>query len=111
MNDDCIYELPFNHDLNFFEVYHHTQEKLATKNIDLQKIINFVYLPAYYEHSRNTREEAVTSIFMPRCICEYKRHITMLRDRLELNVGVLLQQTDVRLSLDLIKFYEQQNVK
>lgn len=111
MNDDCVYELPFNHDLNFFEAYHYTQEKLAKKNVDLHKLINFIYMPAYYEHSRNTREEAMTSMFMPRCICEYKRHIVMLKDRLDLDIGVLFQEVDLKLPLDIIKFYEQMGIK
>lgn len=111
MNNDCIYELPYNHDLNFFDAYYATQEKLAQKNIELHNLINFVYMPAYHEHSRNTREESVTSIFMPRCKCEYKRHLRLLNERLKLGVGVLFQEPDLKLPLDIIKFYEEMNVK
>lgn len=111
MNNDCKYELPYNHDLNFFDAYYATQERLAQKNVELQSIVNFVYMPAYYEHSRNTREEAVTSIFMPRCICEYKRHMRLLDERLKLDMGVLFQEPGLKLSIDIIKFYEDMNVK
>ncbi len=111
MNNDCIFELPYNHDFNFFDAYYTTHEKLAQKNIELRSIINFVYMPAYYEHSRNTREEAVTSIFMPRCICEYKRHMRLLDERLKLDKGVLFQEPGLKLPLDIIKFYEDMNVK